>query len=74
MKYTRVTFFLGVVLCMAATPFLRAQNAYVESAPVFTGDTGSADQPDSVLTIKKRVDEVNVLLLRRTGTGSSSEI
>src|SRR5580704_13801475 len=63
MKYTHVTFFLGVVLFMATTPSLRAQNAYVESAPVFTGDTGSADQPDSVLTIKKRVDEVNVLFI-----------
>ena len=63
MKYTRITFFLGAVLWMAATPFLRAQNAYVESAPVFTGDTGSADQPDSILTIKKRVDEVNVLFI-----------
>ncbi len=63
MKYTCVTFFLGVVLGMAATPGLRAQNAYVESAPVFTGDTGSADQPDPILTIKKRVDEVNVLFI-----------
>src|SRR5579863_2458947 len=63
MKYTRITFFLGVVLLMATAPALRAQNAYVESAPVFTGDTGSADQPDSVLTIKKRVDEVNVLFI-----------
>lgn len=63
MKYTRVTFFLGVVLLLAAAPGLRAQNAYIESAPVFTGDTGSADQPDSVLTIKKRVDEVNVLFI-----------
>ena len=63
MKYTRVTFFLGAVLLMATTPLVCAQNAYVESAPVFTGDTGSADQPDSILTIKKRVDEVNVLFI-----------
>jgi VWFA-related protein len=63
MKYTRVTFFLGAVLLMANLPSLWSQNSYVESAPVFTGDAGSADQPDAILTIKKRVDEVNVLFI-----------
>jgi len=63
MKYTRVTFFLGLVLLAAAKPGLQAQNSYVATAPVFTADTSSPDQPDSVLTIKKRVDEVNVLFI-----------
>lgn len=63
MKYIRVTFFLGAVLLVASAPRLRAQNSYVETAPVFTSDASSADQPDSILTIKKRVDEVNVLFI-----------
>jgi len=63
MKYTRITFFLGAVLGMAAMPSLWSQNGFVASGPVFTADSGSADQPDSVLTIRKRVDEVNVLFI-----------
>jgi VWFA-related protein len=62
MKYTSVTFFLGAVLLAALTQPLLAQNSYVASAPSYSADV-SSDQPDSVLTIKKRVDEVNVLFI-----------
>ncbi len=62
MKYTRVTFFLGAVLLVTATAPLWAQNSYVAAVPVFS-ESASADQPDSILTIKKRVDEVNVLFI-----------
>jgi VWFA-related protein len=62
MKYIRITFFLGLVLLALSTPRLRAQNSYVGTASVFTAES-SADQPDSVLTIRKRVDEVNVLFI-----------
>lgn len=63
MKYTCITFFLGVVLLATVTQPSLAQNSYVAAAPVFTADAPSADQPDSVLTIRKRVDEVNVLFI-----------
>lgn len=62
MKYTSVTFFLGAILLAGATQPLSAQNSYVASAPAYSADVNS-DQPDSVLTIKKRVDEVNVLFI-----------
>jgi Ca-activated chloride channel family protein len=63
MKYTRITFFLGAVLLVAGTRPLWAQNSYVANPPVFSAESSSSDQPDSVLTIKKRVDEVNVLFI-----------
>ncbi len=63
MKYTGVTFFLGAVLLAAVAQPLLAQNAYVAVAPDFSVASSSSDQPDSVLTIRKRVDEVNVLFI-----------
>jgi len=68
MKYTNITFFLGLILLAAWAPPLAAQNSaaqnsYVAVVPGFSADVAGADQPDSVLTIKKRVDEVNVLFI-----------
>lgn len=63
MKYTGVTFFLGAVLLAASAQPLLGQNSYMAVAPELTTDSGASDQPDSVLTIKKRVDEVNVLFI-----------
>jgi len=68
MKYTNITFFLGLILLAAwAQPLAAqnsaAQNSYVAVVPGFSADVAGADQPDSVLTIKKRVDEVNVLFI-----------
>ena len=54
---------LGFALC---TPLLRAQSAYVSGAPVANPSypSGLADDPDSaIITIHKRVDEVNVLFI-----------
>src|SRR5579862_8656317 len=65
MKYMAKYFFLGLLVAMAGIP-LRAQvsylapgNALVSPAPS-SSDSGS---DDSILTIKKRVDEVNVLFI-----------
>jgi len=68
MKYTNITFFLGLILLAAwAQPLAAqnsaAQNSYVAVGPGFSADVADSDQPDSVLTIKKRVDEVNVLFI-----------
>src|SRR5215831_2997547 len=68
MKYTNITFFLGLILLAAWAPPLAAQNSaaqntYVAVVPGFSADVAGADQPDSVLTIRKRVDEVNVLFI-----------
>ena len=63
MKYTGVTFFLGVILLAAWAQPLPAQNSYVAVAPEYSAEVAASDQPDSVLTIKKRVDEVNVLFI-----------
>ena len=63
MKYTNITFFLGLILLAAWAQPLAAQNSYVAVAPEFSTDAAGSDQPDSVLTIKKRVDEVNVLFI-----------
>jgi len=68
MKYTNITFFLGLILLAAwAQPLAAqnsaAQNSYVAVVPGFSADVAGSDQPDSVLTIKKRVDEVNVLFI-----------
>ena len=63
MKYTSVTFFLGLILLAAWAQPLAAQNSYVAVVPAFSADVAGSDQPESVLTIKKRVDEVNVLFI-----------
>ena len=62
MKYTGITFFLGAALLAVLPQALSAQNSYVASAPAYSADV-SSDQPDSIITIKKRVDEVNVLFI-----------
>ena len=63
MKYMRVTFFLvAAVLALAPVP-MWAQAAYV-GAPALAAFSSSPDtDSESVLTIKKRVDEVNVLFI-----------
>jgi VWFA-related protein len=66
MKYIGKYFLLGTLLAAAWLP-LRAQVSYLApsnalvSSPPSTVDSGQPD--DSVLTIKKRVDEVNVLFI-----------
>ena len=66
MKYIRWCFFLGSSLLAAGqtpvvtpAPFLPPSSAYINTTPAVTAP---ADD-DSVLTIKKRVDEVNVLFI-----------
>ena len=54
---------LGLALC---TPLLRAQSAYMSGAPVASPSypSGTPDDHDSaIITIHKRVDEVNVLFI-----------
>ena len=67
MKYT-ISIFCLLVLTVAAIPQpASAQNppaAYVASSTSVLPSASSADDPqDSVLTIRKRVDEVNVLFI-----------
>ena len=66
MKYTASFLYLAaLVLAMASLPSL-AQSPYVANAgtkfPVVSPSIDSGD-PDSVLTIRKRVDEVDVLFI-----------
>jgi len=66
MKYTRLYFFLwGLLLAAGALPLLAQQNYIAaESALVSAVPSSSDPEPeDAVLTIKKRVDEVNVLFI-----------
>jgi len=66
MKYIGKYFLLGVLVAAAASP-LRAQVTYLTpgnslvSSPPSSFDSSQPDE--SVLTIKKRVDEVNVLFI-----------
>src|SRR3989454_9444051 len=72
MKYTASFFYLGaLVLAMACLPLL-AQSPFVADAGtkfpvvspgVVSRSMDSGDSADTVLTIKKRVDEVNVLFI-----------
>jgi Ca-activated chloride channel family protein len=64
MKYTGKYFLLaGLLLAVAGLP-LRAQVSYLAPANSLVSSTPSSpDSEDSVLTIKKRVDEVNVLFI-----------
>src|SRR6476661_660104 len=67
MKYTAPFFCLAaVVLAMAWLPLL-AQSPYVANAgtkfPIVSPSIDADDSADSVLTIKKRVDEVDVLFI-----------
>ena len=67
MKYTGKYFLLAGILVAAAWLPLRAQVTYLApsnalvSSPSSSSDTGQPD--DSIITIKKRVDEVNVLFI-----------
>ena len=65
MKYIGKYFLLGVLVAVAGMP-LRAQVTYLSPGNSLVSPPSSFDssQPDeSVLTIKKRVDEVNVLFI-----------
>ena len=64
MKYTGKYFLLaGLLLAVAGFP-LRAQVAYLAPGNGLAASASSSpDSGDSVLTIKKRVDEVNVLFI-----------
>src|SRR5438128_11818272 len=62
MKYIRWMFFLMVVAAVELP--LLAQSSYVASTSVPAASRGTeSDATDPVLTIKKRVDEVNVLFI-----------
>jgi len=62
MKYIRWMFFLMVVAAVELP--LLAQSSYVASTSVAAASRGTeSDATDPVLTIKKRVDEVNVLFI-----------
>ena len=64
MKYTGTYFLLaGLLLAVAGLP-LRAQVSYLAPANALVSSTPSSpDSEDTILTIKKRVDEVNVLFI-----------
>src|SRR5207244_6896037 len=62
MKYIRLMFFLMVVAAVELP--LLAKSSYVASTSVPAASRSTAsDATDPVLTIKKRVDEVNVLFI-----------
>jgi Ca-activated chloride channel family protein len=70
MKYTRGwSFCLGALILAAAGLPLRAQSPYVATAGSVVPAVSSSSSPDSdqsgdsILTIRKRVDEVNVLFI-----------
>lgn len=65
MKYTRFLC-LGALVVAAVQPRCVAQSSAFLGSPdpaVAVSSPADTDQPDSVLTIKKRVDEVNVLFI-----------
>jgi VWFA-related protein len=66
MKYTGRIFLIGLIISIAALP-LCAQSSLPPAAYVASGSTAlpaASDEPqDSMLTIRKRVDEVNVLFI-----------
>src|SRR5271170_4335204 len=63
MKYTRRYFFLVGMLLLAAGLPLLAQSNPVVPGNAFVASSPDSEQRDSILTIKKRVDEVNVLFI-----------
>jgi len=66
MKYTISIFFLLTLGLAVATPAAPAQTpsaAYVAGSTTLPSSSPSDDPQDSVLTIRKRVDEVNVLFI-----------
>ena len=64
MKYTGKYFLLAGLLMAGAGLPLRAQVTYLAPANALVSSTpSSSDSEDNILTIKKRVDEVNVLFI-----------
>ena len=66
MKYTKGYFFLGLLLLVTATLPLLAQSNYVPANSFVSNSSATTAAPnsdDSILTIKKRVDEVNLLFI-----------
>jgi len=63
MKYIWRYFFLVLGLATAAQPGLQAQSSYAPPGNAFLSSASASDSDDSILTIKKRVDEVNVLFI-----------
>src|ERR1700690_2399534 len=65
MKYIGGYFsLLAMLSAPGVQPLLRAQSNYAPAAAMVAPAPASLDQPgDSVLTIKKRVDEVNLLFI-----------
>lgn len=63
MKYTWWYFFLVAGLAMAVQPALMAQSGYAVPGNAFVSSASPSEVDDSILTIKKRVDEVNVLFI-----------
>lgn len=61
MKYTRSVFFIIAGIVAALCPPAPAQNTYLPPGTAIADTSGSDSQPDTILTIKKRVDEVHVL-------------
>ena len=63
MKYIRLAFCLGIAIA-AAQLLAQSQNAYVAASGLSVESPGiDSTQPNSVLTIRKRVNEVNVLFI-----------
>lgn len=65
MKYMRFFCFLALVLAAAGLPMQAQSSSYMAPATALpaASTSSSTDPSDSVLTIKKRVDEVNVLFI-----------
>ena len=63
MKYTRWYFFLVVGLVIGSPSSLPAQANYALPANSFVSSPPANAADDTILTIKKRVDEVNVLFI-----------
>jgi len=65
MKYTRLYIFLLAALVSLPIPPLPAQNSVIPASPLVSASADDVHDQlgDSVLTIKKRVDEVNLLFI-----------
>jgi Ca-activated chloride channel homolog len=70
MKYTNwlIRFFVVCVATFAATSQVRAQSSYASSAPGYSAPSlaaasENADEPQAMITLHSRVNEVNVLFI-----------